>query len=82
LTYFSNYLSAVRYSQDTKKIRRKYVPVASYVFPSFGFFVSVSHLAKGTKKYRVATVRILKEWRGRRFSSYLPSTYLRIYKDT
>jgi hypothetical protein len=27
-------------------------------------------------------LRISKEWRGLRFSSYLPSTYLRIYKAT
>jgi hypothetical protein len=43
--------SPIRQSQDTKKIQRKCV--AS--FHPLSFFGSVSHLAKGVRKYRVAT---------------------------
>jgi hypothetical protein len=70
--------SPIRWLQDTKKIQKKYV--ASFVLPPFIFFGSVSHLAKGMRKYRVATY--FERVEGPPFlfvsSFYLP-TYLQRY---
>jgi hypothetical protein len=70
--------SPIRQSQDTKKLRRNYV--ASFVFPSVVFFVSVSLLAKGRRTYRVAAY--FERVEGTPFlfvsSFYLP-TYLQSY---
>jgi hypothetical protein len=69
-------LSPICQSQDTKKIRRKYI--ASFVLPSFVFFVSC--LTIGRRAYRVATY--FEKVEGTPFlfvsSFYLP-TYLQRY---
>jgi hypothetical protein len=59
------YTESNRQSQDIKENTEK-------ILPSFVFF-SVSRLAKGRRTY---LLRISKEWRGLRFSLYVPSTYL------
>jgi hypothetical protein len=67
--------SVARYKENTEKIRS--ILRTSILCLFLGPFAVLPKVGEQTE-----LLRISKEWRGLRFSSYLASTYLRIYKAT